>query len=153
MNLLNFIIDENKFRIINKFKFSITFWQLKHYLNLTEWFQKYVKNYVKISELLQNKKIVFLKKLFIIESIQRFFSTKTLLQNSIEKKILFCKILQKQLFISHYFAHCSFVRQFYLNVDINKKKTSRWKFIILNRLSAIIRSKSWLNQSCFWTEE
>ena len=122
MNFLNFVTNENKFQIINKFKFSITFRQLKHYLNLIEWFRKYVKNYVKISKLLQNRKIVFLKKLFIAELIRRFYSAKTLLQNSIEKKLFFYKILQKQLFIPRYFVHCSFAWQFYLNVDVSKKK-------------------------------
>ena len=52
MNSLNLTTNKNKFRVINKLKFSIIFRKLKNYFELTDWFKKYVKNYAKMTKLL-----------------------------------------------------------------------------------------------------
>ena len=123
VNSLKLITNENKLRAINKLKFSITFRKLEHYLELTNWLKKYVKNYVKISKSLQNKKILMLKKSSVIdESVRKFYSAKIAFQNLIENEIRFYKELQKKLFSFWYFVHHNHFRQLYMNVDFNKKE-------------------------------
>lgn len=127
VNFLNLITDENKFRVINNFKFSIIFRQLEHYFDLTDWLWNYVEKYVKITESLKNKKIVILKKLsFNVESTRRIFSIKIVLQNSTEAKKKSFWRFQIKLFSFQYLIHCSPQRQLYMNVDVNKKKHKRY---------------------------
>ena len=123
MNSLNLIIDENKFRVINNLKFPVTLRQLKHYFDLTDWMREYVEKYVKIAELLQIRKTTMLKKSFFIdEFVRRTFFSKFRLKNPTSTKKNFFRTFQKILFSSRYFVHFNFIRQFYMNVDVSKKK-------------------------------
>ena len=140
MNSLKLITNENKFCAISKLKFPITFCKLKHYLELTNWLKKYVKNYVKISEPLQNRKILMLKKSFVIgESVRKFYFAKIVFQNSIENEFRFYKNLQKKLFSLRYFVHHNHFRQFYMDVDFSKK---RKKSVMRYHFKQIIESYS-----------
>lgn len=77
VDFLKLITDEKKLRAINKLKFSVTLKQLKHYLDVTNWLRKYVKNYAKLIESLQIKKIHLLKNSLLKEFARRFFFSKS----------------------------------------------------------------------------
>ena len=123
MNSLKLIMNENKFRVISKLKFSITFRKLKHYLDLIDWFRKYVKNYAKMTKSLQNRKTMILKKSFFIDkSTRKSYSTKTALQNLIKKKFFFSKNYKKYYFHRDIlFIIIIFVNSIWMLISVKKK--------------------------------
>ena len=56
INFFKLFINEKKLKTIVKFQFFRIFRQLKIYLNLIDWFKKYVFHYIDVSKVLQKKK-------------------------------------------------------------------------------------------------
>ena len=121
MNFLKLTIVENKLKIIFKLRFSRTFRQLKFYINFINWLRDYFHFYVDISASLQQRKIEFQRHKFNANNVRRIFVNKTRIDRFIEKKLTFFKAIQKILFKSFYLIHTNSNRQFYIDLNVNKK--------------------------------
>ena len=118
---LNFHIIKNKLAVIIKFKFFSILRQLKTHLKLIDQFREYVEHYVKIFEFLQLRKTVLLKKTPIVEIFKKIYVSRIKLFKFIQTKFEFYKLFQQTLNNEKYLMHFNSTRQFYVNIDVNKK--------------------------------
>ena len=121
VNFLKLTIVENKLKIIFKLRFSRIFRQLKFYMSFINWLRDYVYFYVDISASLQQRKIEFQRHKLNVDNARRVFVNKTRIDRFIEKKLIFFKAIQKVLFKSFYLIHTNSNRQFYIDLNVNKK--------------------------------
>ena len=145
MNFFELTIVENKLKTIFKLRFSRIFRQLKFYMSFINWLRDYVYFYVDISTSLQQRKIEFQRHEFNVDNARRVFVIKTRIDRFIERKLTLFKAIQKVLFKSFYLIHTNFNRQFYIDLNVNKKfdieamlyyikKSTSWKSIKFRRV-------------------
>ena len=118
---LDLFTDVQKMKTIANLDFLKTLEQLKIYLDLTEWFRKYVSNYVRRFEFLQNRKIQLLKSASKASNVRKFYFSKTKIHDSFIDEIASFKYLQDCLSTSRYFVHYDFNRQLYIDLNLNKE--------------------------------
>ena len=118
---LDLSTDVQKIKTIANLNFLKTLEQLKTYFDFTEWFRKYVSNYVKRFEFLQDRKTQLLKFSSKANNVKKFYSSKTKIHDFFIDKIISFKYLQDCLSTSRYFVHYDFNRQLYIDLNLSKK--------------------------------
>lgn len=73
MNFISFFIIKAKLEIIAKLKFSLDIQQLKTFLKIIEYFQKFILRYNRVAKLLQDLKTSLLKNVTIKKQKQKYY--------------------------------------------------------------------------------
>ena len=111
--------DESKLQTISNLKFPSTLNQLETYLELTEWFRQYIKEFAAISKSLQLRKTQLLQHAFKSRNVRKSYSFRTKFVG-FALEIEAFRVIQKSLFISTYLIHFDNKRRLY--VDLNSSK-------------------------------
>ena len=121
INSFELITSKENLKTIAKFRFSRIFRQFEIYLKLTNWLRDYINHYVDLFKSFQNRKTKLLRHEFTIDNAKRNYSTKMRLFHSIDQKMIFFEILQFILSKSFYFVHVDSKKQFFIDLNVNKK--------------------------------
>ena len=121
MNFFDLFIRVEKLKIIVKIRFFKILRLLKHYLDLTDYFKKYVSFYVDVFKAFQIKKTKLLKSFSIFNNVRKIFFNRIKINNSTSLKLKFFRTLQSLLFESSYLIHYDRHRQLFVDLNVSKK--------------------------------
>ena len=123
MNALDMIISKNKFVVISKLKFSMFFTQLNHYIGFMKYLRQYISQYTFIIKSLQNRKILFNKKIKSMKNAhkRKNYINKLFVNDFINKEFKTFYQLQNLFLRPMIFYHFDFKLQLFINFDVSKK--------------------------------
>ena len=121
VNSFDFATDEQKLKAIFSLTFSRTLKQLETYLNLTDWFREYIKEYVEKIRFLQKKKTALLRNASLSEKERKFYTSKTKLIALIENELIAFNMIQHHFSKAFFLIHFDLSRQLYVDLNTSKK--------------------------------
>ena len=135
VNFFEFVINDQKLKIIARLTFFAILSQFEIYLKLTKWFRNYIKEYAFKSKFLQNRKTMQLKDFLKNEQARKSYFSKTRILNSTIEEREYFKLIQVSLSKSTFLMHFNVIKQLYVDLDSNKDEIDDIIYYVRNKQS------------------
>ena len=122
INNLNMTITNEKFVVIQDFRFFISLKHLKTYFDKIEYFRQYMLYYAQKTTFLQNRKTRLLRNELIKDAAKKRYARNVTLNKLTLVEINSFQQLQNSLNKSTFLIRFNKIRRFYINIDVSQKR-------------------------------